>query len=162
MLSANYCCLCTGEWKRADGVLQHLVQSMKTCKTLDTMLNCSSCSKPCHNIPDSPLPQYFIDTPSIDISSKGLLWGDNGSSTAFNLLSPSNSFSYMASDLGVNTTTSASQKSEINQLLDNSFGMLAISDSEKIQILTVSDLLAEITDQNSASPYKSLDEAGRR
>jgi hypothetical protein len=68
----------------------------------------------------------------------------------------------MASDLGVNTTTSASQKSEINQLLDNSFGMLAISDSEKIQILTVSDLLAEITDQNSASPYKSLDEAGRR
>jgi hypothetical protein len=162
MLSIIYCCLCTGEWKRADGVLQHLVQSMKTSKNLDTMFNCSSCSKPCHNIPDIPLPQYFTDTPSSDISSKGLLWGDNRSSTAFNLLSPPNSFSYMASDLGINTTTSVSQKSEINQLLDKSFGMLAISDSERIQILTVSDLLAEITDQNRASPYKSLDEAGRR
>ncbi|XP_047057254.1 uncharacterized protein LOC124663619 [Lolium rigidum] len=154
--------LYSGEWKRADGVLQHLVQSMKTSKNLDTMFNCSSCSKSCHNIPDIPLPQYFTDTPSSDISSKGLLWGDNRSSTAFNLLSPSNSFSYMASDLGINTITSVSQKSEINQLLDKSFGMLAISDSERIQILTVSDLLAEITDQNRASPYKSLDEAGRR
>uniref|UniRef100_A0ACD5VM29 Uncharacterized protein n=1 Tax=Avena sativa TaxID=4498 RepID=A0ACD5VM29_AVESA len=153
--------LYSGEWKRADGVLQHLVQSMKTSKTLDTMLN-SSCSKPCHNISDIPLPQYFTDTPSSDISSKGLLWGDNRSSTTFNLQSPSNSFSYTESDLGVNTATSASQKSEINQLLDKSFGMLVISNSEKIQILTVSDLLAEITDQNRASPYKSLDEAGRR
>ncbi|CAM0881371.1 unnamed protein product [Alopecurus aequalis] len=150
--------LYSGEWKRADGVLQHLVQSVKT----GTMLNCSSCGKPSHNIPDIPLTRYFKDTPSSDISSKGLLWGDNTSSTAFNMLSPSNSFSYMASDLGINTTTSASQNSEINHLLDKNFGMLAISDSEKIQILTVSDLLAEITDQNRASPYKSLDEAGRR
>lgn len=160
MIPTIHCCLCTGEWKRADGVLQHLVQSMKTNITLGTMLNCSLCGKPSQNIPDIPLTQYFTDTPSSDISSKGLLWGDNTS--AFNLLSPSNSFSYTASDLGINTTTRASQKSEINQLLDKNFGMLAMSDSEIMQILALSDLLAEITDQNRASPYKNLDEAGRR
>ncbi|XP_048563439.1 uncharacterized protein LOC125543966 isoform X2 [Triticum urartu] len=154
--------LYSGEWKRADGILQHLVESMKASTTLNTLLDCSSCSKSCHNIPELPLSRYFTHTPSSDISSKGLLWGENGSSTAFNLLSPSNSFSYMTSNLGINTTTSASERSEISQLLDKNFGMFAISDTEKIQIHTVSDLLGEITDQNRASPYKTLDEAGRR
>ncbi|EMS54875.1 DmX-like protein 1 [Triticum urartu] len=155
-------CRHAGEWKRADGILQHLVESMKASTTLNTLLDCSSCSKSCHNIPELPLSRYFTHTPSSDISSKGLLWGENGSSTAFNLLSPSNSFSYMTSNLGINTTTSASERSEISQLLDKNFGMFAISDTEKIQIHTVSDLLGEITDQNRASPYKTLDEAGRR
>lgn len=157
-----YCCLCIGEWKRASAVLQHLVQSMKVSETLNTMLECSSCSKPCHNTPELPLSEYFTDTLSNNISNKGLLWGDNRSSTAFNLLSLSNSFPYMEGGLGINTTASASQRSEINQLLGKDCGISAISDIERIQILTISDLLGEITDQSHASPYKILDEAGRR
>lgn len=153
--------LYSGEWKRAYDILQHLVQSMKASKMLNTMVECTSCSKSCHDIPEFPLSQYFTDTPSSDISNKGLPWGDNKISTTFNLMSPSISFSYMESDLGV-TTSSASHMPEINQLLDKDFGIFAISDSEKIQILAVSDLLGEITDQKRASPYKSLDEAGRR
>lgn len=154
--------LYSGEWKRASAVLQHLVQSMKVSETLNTMLECSSCSKPCHNTPELPLSEYFTDTLSNNISNKGLLWGDNRSSTAFNLLSLSNSFPYMEGGLGINTTASASQRSEINQLLGKDCGISAISDIERIQILTISDLLGEITDQSHASPYKILDEAGRR
>ncbi|TVU34091.1 hypothetical protein EJB05_15917, partial [Eragrostis curvula] len=154
--------LYSGEWKRANAALQHLVQSMKASETSKVMVECRSCHKSCHYIPGLPLSKFFADTISSDISSKGLLWGEDRSNNAFNMLSPAHSFTYMDGNLSMNPATSASQKSEIDQLLDNNFSIYAISDTERTQILTVSDLMGDITDLSHSSPYKSLDEAGRR
>ena len=97
-----------------------------------------------------------------NISNKCFLWGEDRSNTTFNLLSSSNSFLYGDGNLGISTTTSASKKSEIVELLDKNFSLYGISDTERTQILAISDLMSEITDQSRSSPYKGLDEAGRR
>ena len=55
-----------------------------------------------------------------------------------------------------------SKKSEIVELLDKNYSSYGISDTERTEILAISDLMLEITDQSRSSPYKSLDEAGRR
>lgn len=150
--------LYSGEWKRADAALHHLVRSMKVSETSKGMSNYSTC----HSIPELPLSEYFAATVSNNISTKGFMWGENRSNTTFNLLSPSTSFLYEDGNLGINTTTSASEKPDIVELLDKSFSKYGISDSEKNQILAISDLMAGITDQSHSSPYKNLDEAGRR
>ncbi|KAG8051653.1 hypothetical protein GUJ93_ZPchr0001g33135 [Zizania palustris] len=154
--------LYSGQWKRANAILLHLVQSMKANEKPNVMLECSLCGKSCQNIPECPLSEYFADMASNDISNKGLLWGDNQHSTAFNLLSPSNSYPGMEFDLRINTTTRTSQSSEINKLFAKNVSISSISDIERIQILAISDILGKITDQSNTSPYKSLDEAGRR
>ncbi|KAL6608107.1 hypothetical protein ACP70R_041170 [Stipagrostis hirtigluma subsp. patula] len=133
--------LYSGEWKRANAALEQLVRLMKANETSEVTPECSSCSKSCHSIPELPLSEYFTDTTSNDISNKGFLWGENKSG---------------------NTTTSASQKLDIAQLLDKIFSIGAISDTERTQMLVISDLMGVITDQSRSSPYKSLDEAGRR
>lgn len=153
--------LYSGEWKRANAALQHLVQSMKVSETSKGMSKCISCRKSCHDIPELPLSEYFADT-SNNISTKGFLWGEDRSNTSFNLLSPSTSVLYADDNLGV-STTSASQTSEIVELLDKNFSIYGISDSERTQILAISDLMDRISNQaHSSCPYKSLDEAGRR
>uniref|UniRef100_A0A0E0JK06 RAVE complex protein Rav1 C-terminal domain-containing protein n=1 Tax=Oryza punctata TaxID=4537 RepID=A0A0E0JK06_ORYPU len=151
--------LYSGQWKRANTVLQHLVQSMKANEISNGLLECSFCGKSCHNIPECPVSESFTDMTSNDISNRGLLWGDNQRSTAFSLLSPSNSYLRMED---INTTTSTSQSLEINNLLATNVSISTISDMERTQIVAISDLLGKITDQSHASPYKSLDEAGRR
>ena len=154
--------MCIGEWKRVDAALHHLVQSMKVSETSKAMSKCNTCHKSSHSIPELPLSEYFAATVSNNISTKGFMWGEDRSNTTFNLLSPSTSFLYEDGNLGINTTTSASKKPEIVELLDKSFSIYGISDSEKNQILAISDLVAGITDQSHSSPYKNLDEAGRR
>ncbi|KAF6145858.1 hypothetical protein GIB67_028853, partial [Kingdonia uniflora] len=70
---------------------------------------------------------------------------------------------------GFNSESNASnpvfpENSEISgfiKTLENFPDIEAISYTEKIQILAVIDLLAEISDLCSASPYASLDEPGR-
>uniref|UniRef100_A0A0D9V1Y4 RAVE complex protein Rav1 C-terminal domain-containing protein n=1 Tax=Leersia perrieri TaxID=77586 RepID=A0A0D9V1Y4_9ORYZ len=154
--------LYSGRWKQANTVLQHLVQSMKANELSNSMWECSLCGKSCDNIPECPLSENFTDMLSNDTSARGLHWGGSQGSTAFSLLSSPNSYPQMENDLGINTTTSTSQSSDINKLLSKNVSIPAISDMERIQILAISDLLGKITDQSNASPYKSLDEAGRR
>jgi len=153
--------LYSGEWKRVNAALQHLIQSMKASEASKITSKCSSCRKSCHSIRELPLSEYFVATMSNNISNKGFLWGEDRSNTTFNLLSPSNSFLYGDGNLGISTTTSASKKSEIVELLDKNFSLYGISDTERTQILAISDLMSEITDQSRSSPYKGLDEAGR-
>jgi hypothetical protein len=144
-----------------DASLQHLIQSMKASGS-KVMVECNSCHKACLSVPGLPLSKSFADTASSDIPNKGFLWGEDRSNTAFHTLSPAHSFLYVDDNLSINTTTNASQKSEIDQILDKNFNIYAISDTERVQILAVFDLMGDITDQSRSSPYKSLDEAGRR
>lgn len=126
------------------------------------MSKCSTCHKSSHSIPELPLSEYFAATVSNNISTKGFMWGEDRSNTTFNLLSPTASFLYEDGNLGINTTTNESKKSEIVELLDKNFSMCGISDSEKTQILAIYDIVNGIADQSRSSPYKNLDEAGRR
>ncbi|CAL4963239.1 unnamed protein product [Urochloa decumbens] len=147
--------LYSGEWKRANAALQHLIQSMKAIEASKVVSKCSSCRKSCHSIPELPLSEYFVATTSNNTPNKGFLWGEDRSNTT-------NSFLYGDGNFGINTTTGAYKKSEIAELLDKNFTIYGISDTERTQILAISDLMVEITDQSRSSPYKSLDEAGRR
>ncbi|GJM94179.1 hypothetical protein PR202_ga10801 [Eleusine coracana subsp. coracana] len=153
--------LYSGQWKRVNDALQHLVQSMKVSGS-NVMAKCNSCHKAWRNVPGLPLSKFFVETVSSDFSNKGFLWGEDRSNTAFNMLSPANSFTHVDGTLSIGTTTNASQKSEIDQMFDKNFSIDAIRDTDKTQMLAVSDLMGDITDLRRSSPYKSLDEAGRR
>jgi hypothetical protein len=72
----------------------------------------------------------LLQTASSDIPNKGFLWGEDRSNTAFHTLSPAHSFPYVDDNLSINTTTTASQKSEIDQILDKNFSIYTISDTE--------------------------------
>lgn len=71
-------------------------------------------------------------------------WGSDGSSTSFT--SPSTN----------------SKLSGLGEPLEKLYDLGAISNSEKMKLLAIIDLLHEVSNPHSASAYESLDEPGRR
>lgn len=69
------------------------------------------------------------------------------------------------SDASSHTFTSSSAESELSgcyETVQKLYDMTAISNTEKMQILAIVDLLCEVVKPQSASAYNSLDEPGRR
>nr|CAD1824307.1 unnamed protein product [Ananas comosus var. bracteatus] len=157
--------LYSGNWKRAQVVLKHLVDSLKTHETSNKNLACSRGGKSCHDVPEIDLSEYFMDTASTNFSNEGLQWGQNISTGISGLKFHSDVFHNIESSSGMNVSTTYSEKSEIVSFIDtlqNCCAIAAITDIERTQILAIIELLGEIGDSAHASVYKSLDEAGRR
>lgn len=141
--------LLAGKWKRAQEILQDLLQSGKTGETLS-------------KIPEIHLSKYFSDVASTDVSNNAVLqWGMNSSiSFASSFQFSSNAFDYRGG-MGNSNFTMPAQKSDMTVLRDVLNKCSEISGIEKTQILVISDILGEISDPSRSSPYKNLDEAGR-
>ncbi|XP_073006884.1 uncharacterized protein [Typha latifolia] len=146
--------LYSGNWKRAQIVLQHLAESIRTSETSTTNMECTGLGESGHIIPEIHLSDYFMDTTSTNFSYKGLQWGENTTTRV-------SDFHFHANVLH----DVASQKSEVTgfaHTLNKCLDVAAITDIERMQILVIVDLLVEISDLSRASAYKTLDEPGRR
>ncbi|XP_072962625.1 uncharacterized protein [Typha angustifolia] len=146
--------LYSGNWKRAQIVLQHLAESIRTSETSTTNMECTGFGESGHIIPEIHLSDYFMDTTSTNFSYKGLQWGENSTTRV-------SDFHFHANVLH----DVASQKSEVTgfaHTLNKCLDVAAITDIERMQILVIVDLLVEISDLSRASAYKTLDEPGRR
>jgi hypothetical protein len=140
--------LLAGKWKRAQEILEHLLQSGKTGETFS-------------KIPEIHLSKYFSDGALTDKSSNGLQWGMNSTSSfSSSFQFSSNTFDYSAG-MGNSNFTMVEQKSEMTVLRDVLTKCSEISGIEKSQILVIYDLFGEISDPSRSSTYKTLDDAGR-
>ncbi|XP_017699904.2 uncharacterized protein LOC103713736 isoform X2 [Phoenix dactylifera] len=157
--------LYSGNWRHAQVVLKHLVESIKSNETSTTILGSNNWTF-CHNILEILLSKYSEDTISKELCNKRLQWGRDVSSEVSSLQFQGNMSWSMAGDSMANApkkiSTATSWKSEFIYSLENSHDISFIKDMERIQILAVVDLLGEIGDSSHASAYESLDEPGRR
>nr|XP_043623601.1 uncharacterized protein LOC122595321 isoform X2 [Erigeron canadensis] len=153
----------SGNWKRAQSVLRHLVEHL-TSDNVASKRNPTVNSS--HRIPQISLSEYVEGLPTTNINNKAFAWSGNadlGTSSSFQF--DQLDYSAWGSNGSSNTFNSNSTKSGLSGLIDSLEKLQdisAITNIEKVQILAVNDLLDEISNSNLSSPYSGLDEPGRR
>ncbi|KAL0913039.1 hypothetical protein M5K25_016469 [Dendrobium thyrsiflorum] len=158
--------LYSGNWKRAYIVLKHLVDSLSPLDASTTVVERCSSEKPCH-IPQISLSRYLDGTPPEEPGSNTVQWGEG--STFVSATFEKNVFQFGKDTLKPTIYNDIpvlnGLKSEIMRFIDTlekSPTLAALTNMERIHILTVLDILLELSDTSYASLYDSLDEPGRR
>ncbi|XP_020701269.1 uncharacterized protein LOC110113162 [Dendrobium catenatum] len=158
--------LYSGNWKRAYIVLKHLVDSLSPLDASTTVIERCSSEKPCH-IPQISLSSYLDGTSPEEPGSNTVQWGEGS-----NFVSAT--FEKNVFQFGKDTlkTTIYNDIPVINGLKSEIMGFIdtlekfptlaALTNMERIHILTVLDILLELSNTSYASLYDSLDEPGRR
>ncbi|XP_043715744.1 uncharacterized protein LOC122664110 [Telopea speciosissima] len=151
-----------GKWKRAYIAIQHLVKYLKSDNASVTCQNGSLI------IPQIHLSKYFEELFSTSLGDKGLQWGGDASMFSSSAQFETSSTQFGGYNSTVNGTnnmfTFSSAKSEVNsfiETLEKTNDFVAMSNSERMQMLALIDLLGEVSGSCS-SAYDSLDEPGRR
>ncbi|KAJ0961111.1 hypothetical protein J5N97_000926 [Dioscorea zingiberensis] len=141
--------LYSGNWKHALAILRNLVESIKSDDAFASILR--------------------TETVSSSLSNKKLQWGQDICPTMLSFESPRNLLQFGGIDLLTNAPKSIStpipEKSEITWLintLEKTHTIPGITDNEKTQILSIVDILGEVSGTSGGSVYQSLDEPGRR
>ncbi|KAL5859510.1 hypothetical protein ACOSQ4_000806 [Xanthoceras sorbifolium] len=155
----------SGNWKRAYVSVRHLVEYL-TSNNLSEKRDCYA--KSSHIVPQILLSNYFEGLLLKGSTDNGFQWSGvntlTTSSSQFNR--GSIQFSHnLESDVSNYMLSSSSPKSEVSGFVESieNFSKLAtISNTEKMEILAVVDLLNELINMQSASAYENLDEPGRR
>ncbi|KAJ0637553.1 putative transcription factor WD40-like family [Helianthus annuus] len=133
-----------GNWKRAQSTLKHLLEHL------------SSNNVDLKRIPQMSLSDYIEGLFSEKSNNKAsFTWDANINLDQF-------SYSSWDSNGSTNSTSTRSGLSGLAKSLEKLHDILVITDTEKMQILAVVDLLEEISNSNASSPYGGLDESGRR
>ncbi|KAJ0986141.1 hypothetical protein J5N97_004497 [Dioscorea zingiberensis] len=159
--------LYSGNWKHALAILRHLVESIKSDDAFASILENSKSEHPSRKILDIQFLAYFQETVSSSLSNKKLQWGQDICPTMLSFESPRNLLQFGGIDLLTNAPKSIStpipEKSEITWLintLEKTHTIPGITDNEKTQILSIVDILGEVSGTSGGSVYQSLDEPG--
>ncbi|OVA14729.1 WD40 repeat [Macleaya cordata] len=158
--------LYSGNLRRACVAVRHLVGYL----TSVTHEKGYKSSRPSHIIPQIPLSEYFEESFSTSsLGDKGLQWGMDAASittgTLFQRSSTQSSGYNSEPNASSNIFTSSSRKSEISgfiETLEKIHDVAAITNTERIEMLAVMDLLGEVSDSSHSSAYGGLDEPARR
>ncbi|XP_020593489.1 uncharacterized protein LOC110033754 isoform X2 [Phalaenopsis equestris] len=154
-----------GNWKRAYIVLKHLVDSLKSLNTSTTVVACCSSGKPCY-IPHISLSKYLVGT-TAEPSGATLHWSKGSNFASANL--EKNIFQFGEDTLKQTVYKDFplidGLKSEFIGFIDTlekSHYLVTLTNMDRIYILTVLDILLELSNTSYTSLYESLDEPGRR
>ncbi|XP_020588907.1 uncharacterized protein LOC110030508 [Phalaenopsis equestris] len=154
-----------GNWKRAYIVLKHLVDSLKSLNTSTTVVACCSSGKPCY-IPHISLSKYLVGT-TTEPSNATLHWSKGSNFASANL--EKNIFQFGEDTLKLTVYKDFplidGLKSEFIGFIDTlekSHYLVTLTNMDRIYILTVLDILLELSNTSYTSLYESLDEPGRR
>lgn len=126
------------------------------------------CAKSCNSVPQILLSNYYEGLLSKGTTGSEIQWsGDNTSMPSSSQLNRGfGQFAYnLERDAASHMFDSSSPNSELGGFIDSlekSYGLAAILNIEKMDILAVIDLLKEVSNTNTASAYENLDEPGRR
>ncbi|GLU00836.1 hypothetical protein SLE2022_181750 [Rubroshorea leprosula] len=155
----------SGNWKRAHASLRHLVEYL-TSNYASKRRDCSS--KGSSTVPQMLLSDYFEGLFFKSSNENGFQWSGN----AMLMMSSSQyqsglmQFAYnSAPNSSSNIFSSSSTKPELGNFLEpleKLHELAAVTNTEKMQILTIIDLLNEVSNPHSASAYGNLDEPGQR
>ncbi|KAH7678962.1 RAVE complex protein Rav1 C-terminal protein [Dioscorea alata] len=157
--------LYSGNWRHVLAILGHLVESIKSNEDSADTLEIGKSKYPSHKILEIQLLAYFPETILTSLSDKMLQWGQDISSSMLSFEPQRNLLQFGEFDSLTNAPNSISEKSEITGLIDileKTRYIPGIIDIEKTQILSIVDLVGEVSGANGGSVYQSLDEPGRR
>lgn len=150
-------------------ILGHLVESIKSNEDSAGPLEIDKSKYPSHKILEIQLLAYFPETVLTSLSDKKLQWGQDISSSMLSFEPQRNLLQFGEFDSLTNAPNSIltpiSEKSEITGLIDTlekTCYIPGIIDIEKTQILSIVDLVGEVSGASGGSVYQSLDEPGRR
>ncbi|XP_052192792.1 uncharacterized protein LOC127801585 isoform X2 [Diospyros lotus] len=155
----------SGHWKRAYVALRHLLEQLSSSiPPLKGYFPADSS----HAISLIHLSNYLEGVLSTNSSDKAFQWSEDASFVTTHMQHPEhvNPFAHgLGSEYSSNTFSSSSVESELcscTAAVEKLYDIAAISNTEKMQILAVVDLLQEVSNPQSSSAYKSLDEPGQR
>ncbi|KAK4849046.1 hypothetical protein QYF36_020205 [Acer negundo] len=137
----------SGNWKRAYVSVRHLVEYL-TSNNLSEKRDCYA--KSSHIVPQILLSNYFEGLLLKGSTDNGFQW------------SGVNTLTTSASDYMFSSSSPKSEGSGFVESIENLYKLAAISNTEKMELLAVVDLLNELSNMHSASAYENLDEPGRR
>ncbi|GAB4861575.1 hypothetical protein Ancab_036768 [Ancistrocladus abbreviatus] len=154
----------SGNWKRAFLALQHVVESLGSAPAAEERTTSAELSR---DITQIKLSNYFEGHISTRGIIEGFQWTRNDGSvnlSSFLEVGPRHFGNNLASE-ACNNNFGASTSSESGvflEIVEKLHTLAAITDSQKIQIFAIVDLLREISNSQSTSAYESLDAPGRR
>lgn len=152
----------SGNWKRAYAAVKHFVECLISNydpkKRQITKRN---------GLPSIILSDYLEGRMPKSSQDKGFNWsGDVASITSFSQAQSSSfQFPYHSDSSSENKRSSTSTSSELNgfiESLENFPNLPHLINIERTEILSIIDLLREVSNPDSSSAYQSLDEPGRR
>lgn len=152
----------SGNWKRAYAAVKHFVECLISNydpkKRQITRRN---------GLPSIILSDYLEGRMPKSSQDKGFNWsGDVASITSFSQAQSSSfQFPYHSDSSSENKRSSTSTSSELNgfiESLENFPNLPHLINIERTEILSIIDLLREVSNPDSSSAYQSLDEPGRR
>jgi hypothetical protein len=152
----------SGNWKRAYVAVKHLVE----CLISNYDPKKAQISKS-NGLPSIVLSDYLEGRTPKSSQDKGFNWsGDVSSIASFSLAQSSSvQFPYLSDSSAENKSSSTSTRSELIgfiQSLEKFPDLPCLTNIERTEILSIIDLLSEVSNLDSSSAYQSLDEPGRR
>jgi hypothetical protein len=152
----------SGNWKRAYVAVKHLVE----CLISNYDPKKAEISKS-NGLPSIVLSDYLEGRTLKSSQDKGFNWsGDVSSIASFSLAQSSSiQFPYHSDSGAENKSSSTSTRSELIgfiQSLEKFPDLACLTNIERTEILSIIDLLSEVSNLDSSSAYQSLDEPGRR
>lgn len=152
----------SGNWKRAYVAVKHFVE----CLISNNDPKKRQITKK-NGLPSIILSHYLEGRLSKGSQDKGFNWsGDVASINSFSQTQSSLiQFPYHSDSSAENKSSSTSTRSELNgfiEYLENFPDVSHLINIERTEILSIIDLLSEVSNPDSSSAYQSLDEPGRR
>ncbi|KAL3517308.1 hypothetical protein ACH5RR_024210 [Cinchona calisaya] len=155
----------TGNWKRAYVTLQHVAENITSAKIYGKRY---CFGKDSHVISQVPLSNYLEGLFSSSSGDKSFQWdrATDGivSSTQFQngaFTFPS-SWDYSATSNALPSSSTRSEPTDFVDVLGKLYDSASITNTEKMQMHAIIDILQEVGSPHTASVYGSLDETGRR
>lgn len=154
-----------GNWKRAYVTLQHVVENIASAK-IHRKMYCFG--KGGHVVSQVPLSSYLEGLLTSSSGDKSFQWNGAADSIASSSQFQKGAFAFgssWAQSATNNALDSSSMRSEpINfvDVLGKLYESAGITNTEKMQMHAIIDILQEVINPHTASVYGSLDEPGRR
>ncbi|KNA22362.1 hypothetical protein SOVF_034760 [Spinacia oleracea] len=155
----------TGNWRRAYAAVCHLFECLTSNSKVDQRV---SLPKSSIIIKQIKLSKYFEGQSSKEGASQGLQWSNDFDTNSWSqhsdgrLMHFANNSASNAINCVPATSATSYESNGFHELLEKLCTHQAVTNSQKMQMLAIIDLLNEISNSQSTSAYGSLDDAGKR
>ncbi|XP_074279658.1 uncharacterized protein LOC141604964 isoform X2 [Silene latifolia] len=149
----------SGNWKRANVAVSHLIECLASNSASEQRPAKSSTS-----VSQVNLSNYFEGQVLSGRTSQVFQWSRDPSTTTWSSNSESGLMQFSAGDMTnmFTASLSSSKSSGFQEILEKLRAHEVLTDSQKLKMFAIVDLLREMNNSQSASAFESLDEPGRR
>ncbi|KAH9622667.1 hypothetical protein KSS87_015596 [Heliosperma pusillum] len=151
----------SGNWKRANVAVSHLIECLASNSASERRVNLAKSSTAVSQV---NLSNYFEGQMLSGRTSQVFQWSRDPSTTTWSSNSESGLMQFSAGDTTnmFTASVSSSKSPGFQEVLEKLWVHEVLTDSQKLKMFAIVDLLREINNSQYASAFESLDEPGRR